>query len=67
MTQKMFEAKTEAEAEKLADEWIKAQSGIRVTKRIVGRMKLFDTPNQGPSAVPRGVVVVEYDEVAQVE
>jgi hypothetical protein len=63
MTQKMFEATTEAEAQKLADEWIKAHPGVRVIKRIPARMKSFDTPLQGPSSVPtQCTLFVEYED-----
>jgi hypothetical protein len=59
MTQKMFEADSEPEAQRLADEWLRSQPGIHVLKRFAAQIpKMFDSPFRST----RCAVTIEYED-----
>jgi hypothetical protein len=61
MKTKSFDGATQNEAERLADDWIKSQSGITVTSRRAIRAGI-GSPEQG---FPENwTILVEYDETS---
>lgn len=63
MTQKSFEAASEAEAQQLADEWIKSHPGITIRERRIGGISISSGEKYRPIPTPdRWLVTVEYDD-----
>jgi hypothetical protein len=62
MKEKSFEGATEAEVQKLAEDWIKTQPGIRITNTRITTIASGPTRPGEPIRSPDGwTIIVEYE------